>query len=425
VSAVRELARSGQLQKWFMIAAFAVADLGRLSLFRRGFTLCDVFAVGGFAALLASNDVATIPAWYWLLAGLYALGTCLSLFLASPQALTGWALHTYFYLVLIPLVWAVTERDFRTALHAAAALFLTQSLVGLEAVWRVQRQHLSWWAGPGINYAAGMSSPTVLVVAGLIGASFLVFEWTSRRRPVNLVFITFGICSIVGGVVVSNKRTVWVELAVASVVFLMFVTRRLRTAVVALAIATSVALLGWVQLPEAAQGRFTGAVTAFVTSDTTLDSSYSARALVQDRVLSVFWKGPWTNLLVGYGYRRSPDYVGADLVLAAAPQAHNMLVNYLAETGVFGVFPLAALWLAGAAGAFTAFWRARRAFRWNRDATSCRIALLTGACAVGVLIAWIELMFTPDIFVHSAFFAFGVVMAASSMIDATSPSRRP
>ena len=79
----------------------------------------------------------------------------------------------------------------------------------------------------------------------------------------------------------------------------------------------------------------TGALSAVYGS--TQDSSYSARQLAADRVLQGFFAGPWTNLFVGYGYRESPRYVGAELVAAA--HARLLRENRARRRFVFVAFP--------------------------------------------------------------------------------------
>jgi hypothetical protein len=398
------------------IGAFALADFGSLAVLR-ALTLSDALLLTASAILMRSTRLPRIPGWYWIAALTFAVGTCLSQFLASPSTFAAWMLHCYFYLAIVPLVWMLGRHDARIVRAAVTAVFVVQAIVAAELIWRIARGHIVWWQGPAVPLLGNVVSPLVLVVAAIFGAAALVDEWISRHRLLRLSMISAGVLSVLGATVLSNKRTSWAELIVATTIFLLFVGR--RPAVMVVLVLTITVFVGAVATkiaPEALRQRFeTAAVSVFGAGEIT-DVSYSARALARERVLRAFERGPWTQLFVGYGYRRSPEYVGPELVRSSTGAAHNTFVNYLGETGLFGVLPLLTLWLAAAWTALTRFGDARHVFHRSRDLGDRRTAILGGACGALMAAIWIELLFAPDIFLRLAFLVYGMLMALSPQI---------
>jgi hypothetical protein len=405
------------------VAGFALGDFERLSLFR-AFTIADALLLAACALVIGSMRVPRIPGWYWYAALLFTFGTALSLFaVTSPQILLTWGFHAYLYLAVIPLAWMLARRDLRTVRAAAVGLIAALALVSLEAMWRIGRDHLLWWQGVAVPILGGLASSCVLVIGTMLAVYVFVTEWIERRRTAVLSVTALAAVSITAAVILSNKRSDWASLIQATALTIVFFATRRRYAaalivILALAVGAAVATA-----PANLRERFVSAAVSVFSGNTSPDSSYRARTLAEQRVMRAIHDGPPVNLLVGYGYRRSPAYVGPDLVIAATPNVHNMFIHYFAETGLIGAAPLLVLWLVPGWTAVWTFVGARASFHRSSSTEDRKLAALAGISAIIMASLWVEVLFTPDMYLRSACFVYGVLMAVAPRFTAGTAAR--
>ena len=394
-----------------VIVGIITADFSTLSVYR-GLTVGDVLLLLGFTlAVSLGTPLQPIPLWYWILALSFSATTIVAQLTVPAGLLGAWALHSYFYLAVLPIAWSLLAANAFLFGQAAVCVFVIHVLAAAEVLLRISRFNLAWWTGPAVSLFAGLTSTVAFAIALLLGIGLLLREFVQKRRVLLLILITSGICILAAGIVVGNKRTVWGAATVALVAILVFAHRRFTRALLTLAAASAVGGLLFLQAPVPLRSRVAVSVEAVLHPGKQLDSSYSARLLAQQRVLTAFFDGPWPVVFFGYGYRQSGQYVGPELVASSTGMAHNTFVNYLVETGLAGVLPLAALWTLVLLSAILVWIRAREALHHDKDPSNRRAAADHGVVSAASLIIFVELLFAPDVFLRLGFFVAGAVFA--------------
>jgi putative inorganic carbon (hco3(-)) transporter len=205
----------------------------------------------------------------------------------------------------------------------------------------------------------GYLMPVALSLA--IGA--LAGWWTSGR-PKLLLFgllaatMTF---SLLLGIGLSWSRGAWLGAATAIIVVFAFRSRRamLVTGGLVLALCVIVLLIGVARLPTAISGRITALSSYVIGPDLTATEITDQNFSIMERLahwqagIRIFNDSPWIGVGIG-------NY-GAAYARYALPHwyeplghAHNLYINFLAETGVLGAAAFLVLWASAAAVAYRA-----------------------------------------------------------------------
>ncbi len=241
------------------------------------------------------------------------------------------------------------------------------------------------------NPYAGYLGYTAPLAASLALAA-LIAAW--RRRSARLLTLAALLAGIAGaiaaGILMSWSRGAWLGLAAALVAVAGL--RNWRTAMVTAALIVALALViglfgaGW--LPTSISGRIADLGAYFSVPDPARTEINDENFSVLERLahwnagLRMFDDAPWLGVGIGnYGvsYGRYPQPHWYEPL----GHAHNVFINFLAETGIIGLTAFLVFWLALARYAWRIGWRSTNP--WN------------AALALGVLGAWVYLT------VHSLF----------------------
>jgi O-antigen ligase len=294
--------------------------------------------------------------------------------------------------------------DARSRWFVVAALFLgalSQAALGAyQFVFRVGPEGFILPGGSFMRASGTLEQPNPYAgylgytapLAASLALAALVVAWRNRSlRPLLLAaLLTGAAAALAAGILMSWSRGAWLGLAAALVAVVAL--RNWRTAaltaalIVALAFVVGVAGAAW--LPSSITGRVADLGAYFSAPD-------PARTEINDENFSVLerlahWNAglrmhddaPWLGVGIGnYGasYSRYPQPHWYEPL----GHAHNVFINFLAETGVIGLGAFLLFWLSVARSAWRAGWRSRDP--WN------------AALALGVLGAWVYLT------VHSLF----------------------
>lgn len=235
------------------------------------------------------------------------------------------------------------------------------------------------------NPYAGYLGYTAPLAASLALAALLL-AW--RKRSWRLLLLAIALAGVTGGItagiLMSWSRGAWIGLAAALVAVAGL--RNWRTAVgtagVILALALVVALFGTAWLPASISGRVADLGAYFSVPDPARTEITDENFSVLERLahwnagLRMFDDAPWLGVGIGnYGvrYGRYPQPHWYEPL----GHAHNVFINFLAETGIIGLAAFLLFWLSIARFAARAGWRGENP--WNR------------ALALGVTGAWVYL----------------------------------
>jgi putative inorganic carbon (HCO3(-)) transporter len=199
----------------------------------------------------------------------------------------------------------------------------------------------------------GYLMPVALSLA--IGA--LARWWTSgnlRSLLVGLVGATLTFALLVG-IGLSWSRGAWLGAAIASLVVIAFRSRRamLAVGIVVLASCMLILLIGSARLPSTISERITALGNYVVGPDPTSTEITDQNFSILERLahwqagIRMFYASPWIGVGLGnYGIAYSrfslPHWYDA------LGHAHNLYINFLAETGVLGALAFLFFWASGA-----------------------------------------------------------------------------
>lgn len=235
------------------------------------------------------------------------------------------------------------------------------------------------------NPYAGYLGYTAPLAASLALAALLL-AW--QKRSWRLLALGVALTGVAGalaaGILMSWSRGAWIGLAAAliAVVGLRNWRTAVLTAAATLALALIVALFGIGWLPTSISGRVADLGAYFSVPDPARTEITDENFSVLERLahwnagLRMFDDAPWLGVGIGnYGasYGRYPQAHWYEPL----GHAHNVFINFLAETGVIGLTAFLLFWLSIARIAARAGWRGKDP--WNR------------ALALGVLGAWVYL----------------------------------
>ncbi len=210
-----------------------------------------------------------------------------------------------------------------------------------------------------------------------------VKQWWHTRKTQNLVIFVVCALIIVGlitGILMSWSRGAWMGLAAGLAIVVALSNR--RTAAIAaggiLTLLLLTMLVGTSWLPESLIARVeglgnyvSGANLAGTTEITDANFSVLERLAHWQAGLQMFADHPWLGVGIGNYAVAYPAYAPAHWYTPLG-HAHNIFINFLAETGALGLAAFAVFWLG------VGYWTLRR----SRDAGQ------RGAIAVGLLGAW-------------------------------------
>ncbi len=218
------------------------------------------------------------------------------------------------------------------------------------------------------------------------------WQWWRERKPA-LLWLAFSTAAVAlalaAGIGMSWSRGAWLGLAAASIAVVGLRDRR-TAAFAAIAVALLMIIgvifgIGWLPDPVESRlsdlGAYVGGPDPARTEITDANFSVLERLAHWRAGLAMFADHPWLGVGIGNFAINYPKY--------ALPHwydplghAHNVAINFLAETGALGAFAFGAFWLGVV---WVVFWRATHRRGLER------------ALAIGVLGAWVYLT------VHSMF----------------------
>ena len=239
---------------------------------------------------------------------------------------------------------------------------------------------------PYAGYLGCLAPVAVSLTLGAIG------QWWSHRRPSDLVkgLICGGVSlALIAGILMSWSRGGWLGLAAGLLAVIGLRSRRTAAVVVvgSILLALTVALAGtdWLQGPIGARLRDLGSnlIGPNPAQVEITDANFSVleRLAHWEAGQRMFRDHPWLGVGIGnfgtaYATYAMPHWY------ESLGHAHNIFVNFLAETGVIGFAAFAVLWLA---------------VGWQAWKIAGRCKAYRGALAIGVLGTWFNLS------VHSMF----------------------
>jgi len=208
-------------------------------------------------------------------------------------------------------------------------------------------------------------------VAASLALAALV-QWRRTRRPEHLIIgAACGGTAILlaAGIGMSWSRGGWLALGLALVVVVGARTR--RTALLAIAAAAAMAAIlwtaGWGWLPPAIASRVSDLGNYVSVPDPARTEITDENFAVLERVahwragLAMFDDHPWLGVGIG-NYAAAYEHYALPHWYEPLGHAHNIYVNFLAETGIIGAGMFVALWIAMG---FLAWRRSRIAERYR------------------------------------------------------------
>ncbi len=211
--------------------------------------------------------------------------------------------------------------------------------------------------------------------------------WRNTGRPRDLV--TCIICAgtafaLVAGILMSWSRGAWLGLSAGLLVVFGLTSRRSALiallAVSVLILVVAVAGIGW--LPDSIEGRvqdlgsYTGNLDPAKTEITDENFSVLERLAHWQAGRLMFEHEPWLGVGIG-NYSAYYDRYAQPYWYDPLGHAHNVFINFLAETGILGLGAFVTFWMAVAFSLSRRVWRGCQA--WEK------------ALAVGLLGTWMYL----------------------------------
>jgi O-antigen ligase len=260
-----------------------------------------------------------------------------------------------------------------------------------------------------------------------LAISLALWAWTSQPRTgwsLRLALLAAaGLITL--GLLVSWSRGAWLAFAAAVAVVVVAHTRRAAPLVVVLAglAALAVGLLGGAELlPASITGRladlreFAGLVDVARTEVTDANFSVIERIAHWQAALAMWRDYPWLG--VGAG-NYAVIYAAYNLPRWYEPlgHAHNIYLNFAAETGLLGLLAYLWLWLAS-------LWQAART-----AASGDRLPAAIGAGVLGALVAATVHNFFDNLWVQHIYLTLALllgllVVVAVPLLPASSPEGR-
>lgn len=315
--------------------------------------------------------------------------------LGVPELLK-WAQFVAVYFVAVQVLGPQTRRWVVAALFIAGGAqacigvyqFLTQT--GPEAFGVLGRYMRAHGTLRQPNPYAGYLGYLLPVAASLAMGALTAWR---KKHSAAILGVGLGCAALAAllalGIVLSWSRGAWLGLAATAAVVLGLMSRKVWTVTLAAVVGAFLLVAFWSPdwLPKPVTDRL-AELTSYALAPSAADSEVTdANFSVLERVahwqagLRMFSDRPWLGVGIG-------NYEAAYAAYAAPPwydplgHAHNMAINFLAETGVLGTTAFILVWVAAARMA----WRARRT---DRE--------LSRAFAIGIVGTWTYLT------VHSLF----------------------
>lgn len=262
----------------------------------------------------------------------------------------------------------------------------------------------------------GIALPIALMCAA--GKVYqIALSYRARRRPdsrrvAELATIAFVLAILLAALLASWSRGAWLGFSASLVVMLIALPRRLAKGIsYAIALAALFLSLWFVGLlPRSVLSRLTTAATDLITvSDVRGIEFYPWNYAVVERIahwqaaVSMAQAHPFVGAGLGNYAEAYEDY---RLINWEEPlgHAHNLYLNFLAETGVVGLVAYLAFWLI----IFSVTWATRRHPDWNAR-----------ALAVGLLGCWTYIAvhsIFDNLFVNNLFLHVGVLLSVLAIL---------
>ena len=262
----------------------------------------------------------------------------------------------------------------------------------------------------------GIALPLALMCAAgkvyQIAISYRAGRRPESRRVAELATITLVLAILLAALLASWSRGAWLGFSASLVVMLVALPRRLMKGI---SYAMAVAALFWALwvvglLPRSVVSRLTTAATDLITvSDVRGIEFYPWNYAVVERIahwqaaVSMAQAHPFFGLGLGNFAEVYEDY---RLINWEDPlgHAHNLYLNFLAETGVVGLVAYLAFWLI----IFRVTWTTRRHPDWNAR-----------ALAVGLLGCWTYIAvhsIFDNLYVNNLFLHVGVLLSVLAIL---------
>ncbi|MDR7420725.1 MAG: O-antigen ligase family protein [Armatimonadota bacterium] len=232
------------------------------------------------------------------------------------------------------------------------------------AAWGIVRAPATWPSGASTPALLGTALGTTLAAA----VALALGAWTVWRRPALRAALAAGLVVMVTALTLTTSRSAWIAAAIGSVIVVALTPRArlglvlLCAASVAVAMAATQAERSWLEHRI---------------------ESIPSLAANADRV--AIWRGAMRMIrdhpLTGIGYgtfvRAWPQYHD-EPGLEGKPTAHNVFLNFAAETGLLGL----AAFLAVVGTGFAALWRRVRTSRGDPEVDGLWTGVFAAMAAV-------------------------------------------
>lgn len=363
----------------------------------RGVTVVDVFVGVVIVAWLARGVVQReirikIPTLIWpLFAFVWVAGASLTQAISLQDGLLEWLKWVEFAALSVVGIQLLGKRSALIVIAALLATGVSQAAMGayqfltqtgpegFVLMGRFMRAYGTLnqpnpYAGY-LGYLAPVAAAIGVVVFGM---------WRSMGQTRHLavcIFAASSLLALVAGIFMSWSRGAWLGLA-ASLLVVFGLTGRRNAAFVLMAAATfvlvvSVAGVGW--LPDSIEGRvrdlgsYVGDVDPAITEITDENFSVLERLAHWQAGRLMFENKPWLGVGIG-NYGVSYGQYALPYWYDPLGHAHNVFINFLAETGILGLGVFLGFWLALAWTLSLSLWRGCQA--WEK------------ALAVGLMGTW-------------------------------------
>ncbi len=235
------------------------------------------------------------------------------------------------------------------------------------------------------NPYAGYLGYLAPVAAAIVTTTLRMWRNTGQARYLAACFISSGTTLIlIAGIFMSWSRGAWLGLAAS--LFVVFGLNSRRSAVIALLAVTALILvvsvtgIGW--LPDSIEGRmqdlgsYAGDLDPANTEITDDNFSVLERLAHWRAGLLMFASEPWLGVGIG-NYSANYGQYALPYWYDPLGHAHNVFINFLAETGILGLGTFLSFWLALAWTLSRCVWRGCQG--WDK------------ALAVGLVGTWMYL----------------------------------
>ncbi len=214
-----------------------------------------------------------------------------------------------------------------------------------------------------LGYLAPIAASMALMSLGI---------WRSRRQARHLVICVLGVgttIALVAGIIMSWSRGAWLGLAASFLVVVGLASKRnAAIAIVAVAVlifVISIAGIGW--LPDSIEGRIHDLGSYFGGPDPTNTEISDENFSVLERLAHwragwlMFEDRPWLGVGIG-NYAVSYSRYTLPYWYDPLGHAHNIFINFLAETGALGLAAFFGFWLAVVWASARYAWHGARAW---------------------------------------------------------------